>query len=195
MGEPGGLGGGGGEGGGGEVIDWDGPPPGTWADGLNYGYQHTEEPWLLGAADDVKFHPGWLDQALAAAAHSSADVVGTNDVHNPRVIAGEHATHPMIRRSYVDEHGGSWDGPKVLAHEGYRHWFTDDEIVTAAKQRGTWAAAPYAKVEHLHPLFGLAPDDEIYTAGREHAAEDRKLFKVRLAAHGERVASDASQRI
>src|SRR5260370_10086938 len=156
MGEPGGLGGGGGEGGGGEGIDWAGPPPGTWAQRLNYGYQHTEEPWLLCAADAVKFHPGWLDQALAAAAHSSADVVGTNDLHNPRVIAGEHATHPMVRRSYVGEHGASWAGPNVLAHEGHRHWFTDVEIVTAAKQRGTCAAAPYTQLEQRHPLCVLA---------------------------------------
>ena len=163
------------------VIPWNGPPPGTYPQRLNLGYTHTDEPWLLCAADDVRFHPGWLDQAQAAARGAVA-VVGTNDLHNPRVLAGEHATHPMVRRAYVDDQGAGWDGPKVLAHEGYRHWYVDDEIVTAAKQRGAWVAAAHAKVEHLHPLWGLADDDDTYEAGRVHAAADRDLFGQRLAA-------------
>jgi hypothetical protein len=164
------------------VIPWNGDPPGTYAQRLNLAYAHTDEPWLLCAADDVKFVPGWLDQAQAAAC-DGADVVGTNDLHNPRVLAGDHATHMMVRRAYVDEVGAGWDGPKVLAHEGYRHWFVDDEIVTAAKQRGAWVMAAHAKVEHLHPLWGLAADDPTYEAGREHAGQDRVLFEARLAEH------------
>jgi len=170
-----------------EVILWDGGPPGTFAQRVNLGYRETEEPWLFLAGDDVKFHPGWLDQAQAAAA-SGAAVVGTNDLHNPRVVKGDHSPHLLVRRSYVDEQGASWDGPKVLTHEGYRHWFVDDEIVTAAKQRGVWVMAFHSKVEHLHPLWGLAADDATYALGREHVAADRDLFETRLAGH-------ASQRV
>ena len=89
----------------------------------------------------------------------------------------------MVRRAYIDEQGASWDGPGVVCHEGYAHWFVDDELVTAAKQRDTWTAAPHAKVEHLHPLWGLAEDDETYRLGREHIAEDKTLFEKRLAEH------------
>jgi glycosyltransferase involved in cell wall biosynthesis len=164
------------------VLKWHGPPPGTFAQKVNIGYRITNSPWLLLAGDDVKFHPGWLDQAQHAA-RDGADVVGTNDLHNPRVTAGEHSPHPMIRRAYVDEVGASWDGPKILAHEGYAHWFVDDELVTAAKQRGAWTAAPHSKVEHLHPLWGLAADDETYALGREHIEADKALFEKRLAEH------------
>jgi hypothetical protein len=164
------------------VLHWHGPPPGTFAERVNLGYQVTDEPWLLLAGDDVRFHPGWLDHAQHAA-RDGADVVGTNDLHNPRVTAGEHSPHPMIRRAYADEQGASWDGPGVVCHEGYRHWFVDDEIVTAAKQRGAWVMAFHSKVEHLHPMWGLAADDETYAIGREHMESGRELFEKRLAEH------------
>jgi hypothetical protein len=167
------------------VLTWHGPSPGTFAQKVNIGYRATSEPWLLLSGDDVRFHPGWLDQAQAAA-RDGASVVGTNDLHNPRVTAGDHSPHPLIRRAYVDEQGASWDGPGIVAHEGYRHWFVDDEIVAAAKQRGAWVMAIHAKVEHLHPLWGLAADDETYQLGREHVEEDKVLFGERLAREWQR---------
>jgi hypothetical protein len=160
------------------------PGPGTFAQKVNLGYRETAEPWLFLSGDDVRFHPGWLDQAQHAA-RDGADVVGTNDLHNPRVTSGEHSPHLLVRRAYIDEQGASWDGPKSVAHEGYRHWFVDDEIVTAAKQRGAWAFARHSKVEHLHPLWGLAPDDDTYALGRGHVDADQALFTARLAAAGE----------
>jgi hypothetical protein len=55
--------------------------------------------------------------------------------------------------------------------------------VTAAKQRGVWVAALNSKVEHLHPIWGLAEDDGTYELGREHVEQDRALFEARLAGH------------
>jgi hypothetical protein len=77
----------------------------TFARKVNLGYQKTSEPWLFLTGDDVKFHPGWLDHAQHVAGELKADVVGTNDLGNPRVLAGEHATHLLVRRSYVVEVG------------------------------------------------------------------------------------------
>lgn len=166
----------------GALKDEDAWLPGTFAQKVNLGYSATSEPWLFLTGDDVRFHPGWLDQAQHAAA-GGASVIGTNDLHNPRVTAGEHATHLLVRRSYVDDRGASWDGPKVVAHEGYAHWFVDDEVVTAARQRGAWAMAIHSKVEHLHPLWGLAEDDDTYRLGQSHAGADKALFAARLAEH------------
>jgi hypothetical protein len=59
----------------------------------------------------------------------------------------------------------------------------DNELVAAAKQRDTWAAAPHSKIEHMHPLWGLAEDDETYALGREHIEADKALFEKRLAEH------------
>ena len=87
----------------------------------------------------------------------------------------------MILRSYIEELGASWDGPGVVCHEGYHHWFVDDEIVAAAKQRGTFQAALGSQVEHLHPIAGKAADDEVYAAGELHAEDDLNLFEKRLS--------------
>lgn len=164
------------------LIVWNNGQPGTFAEKANLGYKRTAEPWLFFTGDDVRFHPGWLDHAQAVAG-DTMHVVGTNDLGNPRVLAGEHATHLLIRRSYIDEVGASWDGPGVVAHVGYRHWYVDDEIVTAAKQRGVWAMALGSKVEHLHPIWGKGEDDDTYRLGQKHAEQDRKLWQGRRKAH------------
>jgi hypothetical protein len=139
--------------------------------------------WFFIVGDDVRFHAGWLDHAQQVARNTGAKVVGTNDLANVRVTSGEHATHLLIARDYIDEVGASWDGPGVVCHEGYRHWYVDDEIVLAAKQRGVWAPALASVVEHFHPLFGTAPDDETYRKGQRHAGKDKALFVRRVQEH------------
>lgn len=162
----------------------DQPIASTFAEKVNLGYRQTSEPWLFLVGDDVRFHAGWLDHAQAVAeGRPFTDVVGTNDLANDRVMRGQHATHMLIRRSYVDEHGASWDGPKVVCHEGYRHWFVDNELVAVAQQRQVWAMAIGSVVEHLHPLFGTAPDDEVYALGQSHQKQDYALWRQRLATH------------
>jgi hypothetical protein len=162
----------------------EGDRPGTFAEKVNVGYRTTREPWMLLVGSDVRFHPGWLDHAQAAAG-DRYHVVGTNDLGNPRVMAGEHSTHLLVRRSYVDEVGASWDDAGLVAHEGYRHNFVDDELVTAAKQRGVWTMALASRVEHLHPFWGKAEADPVYELGQSHLEADKALFLARLAEHGQ----------
>jgi hypothetical protein len=38
-------------------------------------------------------------------------------------------------------------------------------------------------VEHMHPIAGKAPDDEVYRQGRESVQADQELFAKRLAAN------------
>lgn len=165
-----------------QVIRREGESVGTFAEKVNVGYRSTSEPWLFLVGDDVRFESGWLDQAQAAA-RDGAHVIGTNDLHNPLVLAGEHATHLLIRRAYIDERGASWDGPGLVCHEGYRHNFVDDEIVTVAKQRGAWAMAKHARVEHLHPMWGSGVDDATYQLGQASFDDDRTRFEKRRAEH------------
>ena len=154
----------------------------SFAAKVNEGYRQTTEPWLFLVGDDVRFHPGWLDHAQATAG-DDFDVIGTNDLGNPRVMRGEHATHMLIRRSHADRVGASWDGPGVVCHEGYRHWFVDDEVVTAARQRGVFAFAPGSVVEHLHPNWGKGEEDETYRLGQSHVDKDRATFAKRCQVH------------
>lgn len=159
---------------------------GTFARKVNHAVPYTSAPWVLLVGDDVIFRPGWLDAAMAVAAATGAQVVGTNDLGNPRVIRGEHATHMLIARDYIDKHGASWDGPGVVCHEGFRHWYVDDEIVTAARQRGVWAPALDSIVEHNHPAWGKAADDDVYRLGQAYADQDRALFLERFRTHAGR---------
>jgi hypothetical protein len=163
----------------------------SFAQKVNHAYRQTTEPWLLLVGDDVAFHPGWLEKAQRAGGQTLVagttvleqglrQVIGTNDLGNPRVITGQHTCHPLIRRSYVDNWGASWDGPGVVCHEGYGHNFVDDELVAVAKQRGCWASAPDAIVEHLHPFWGKGKPDHTYELGQVTFNLDKKLFEKRF---------------
>jgi len=149
---------------------------GSFAEKVNRGYLVSGEPWLLLVGDDVKFHKGWLDQAMATAAETGAAVVGTNDLGNPAVLAGAHATHMLIRRRYVEKSGASLDGPGIVCHEGYRHWYVDNEIVELARKRDVWAPCLAAHIEHLHPLFGKGEVDEVYMIGQRAVEADKALW-------------------
>jgi hypothetical protein len=162
------------------VVPWVNGP-GDYSRKVNYGIRHTTESWLFQAADDLRFHEGWLDAALAVADATGCRVIGTNDLGNPRVMRGRHATHSLVARSYVQERG-TWDEPGVLLHEGYRHNFCDDEMVLTATWRKEFAFARDSVVEHLHPNWRKGVDDDTYRRGMTGFQQDRALFQSRRAA-------------
>lgn len=152
-------------------------PRRSYARKINAGYRASVEPLLFLGADDIKPHPGWLPAALRVMT-GPVQVVGTNDLLNPRVLAGEHATHSLVSRSYCDELGTIDERGKVL-HEGYGHDYVDDEFVATARHRGVYAHAHDSIVEHLHPWAGKAPSDATYRIGRAKSAAGRRLFASR----------------
>lgn len=93
---------------------------GTYAKAINAGYLDCPEPVVMTSDDDCIYHDGWLEAALAEM-QGHVRVVGTNDLHNPYVLAGVHSTHSLIDRRYIDEVGGVIDGlPGVILFE-YDH--------------------------------------------------------------------------
>jgi hypothetical protein len=150
---------------------------GGYAAKCNHATRLVDVDWYLTAADDLKFHLGWLRAAISAHIRTGALVVGTNDMHNPSVVNGFYATHLLVHRDYVER--GTIDKPGVLMHEGYDHNCVDTELVETAKSRGMFAFAGDARVEHLHPIWKGAPDDATYRRGRENHAADRRLLAVR----------------
>jgi hypothetical protein len=159
--------------------------PGSFAQKVNHAYGEITDPapWIFIVGDDVGFHPGWLDHAQFVGKAFEGDVVGTNDLSNPRVMRGDHATHLLMHRRYIDKFGGSFDdiGPGKVCFEGYGHWFVDDEIVTAARQRGEFQMALGSKVEHLHPLWDKGVADDVYAKGMETAEQDKAVFIARAS--------------
>lgn len=153
------------------------PGRAEYARKINLAARFSDEEWLLLAADDLRFHPGWLDDALAVHADTGALVVGTNDLGNPTVKQGRHSTHPLVHRAYLEQ--GTVDAPGLLLHEGYDHNCVDVELVETAKARGVWAFATGSHVEHLHPLWRKGDDDLVYARGRLRYSEDRRLLMRR----------------
>jgi glycosyltransferase involved in cell wall biosynthesis len=143
-----------------EYIEVDG----NYAKKINAGVRHTTEPLIFQGADDVRFHPGWLERAKERLT-AGVGVVGTNDLSSKRAMAGTHATHSLFTRDYAAL--GTIDDPTRVLHERYLHEFVDDEFIGTAKKRNAFVSAHDSIVEHLHPYAGKAPKDELYSkAGR-----------------------------
>lgn len=159
--------------------------PGTFPRKVNYAYRMCSSPWMLLVGDDVEFHPGWLNAALAVARETGARVIGTNDLGAQRVQAGEHATHLLVSRDYVTDVGASWDGPGVVLHEGFRHQYCDNELIDVARARGVWAFAADSVIEHLHPAFGKGKDDATYQIGNAAGPADLAVYQERRARYGQ----------
>lgn len=157
---------------------------GQYSKKINYGYQQSTEPLLFLGADDLDFHPGWLAAARAHLTDTIA-VVGTNDLGNPRVMRGEHATHFLVARWYADRYG-TIDRPRQVLHEGYWHETCDDELVATARHRGAWSFAMDSHVEHLHPHWHPeVPSDELYDKQHIRMVFGRQVYLSRRHMWGE----------
>lgn len=158
------------------IVDWE-PGRADYAKKMNYAWRHTDHDWVLLGADDLVFHPGWLEEALRVHDETHACVIGTNDIGNARVTSERHSTHTMVSRAYGE--CGTIDDPTVLLHEGYWHNFVDDEFVQTAMHRETWAFAPGCVVEHLHPHWGKAAIDDTYRKGLARFEDDQQTYAGR----------------
>jgi hypothetical protein len=135
--------------------------------------------FVMIGGDDVRFHDGWADCALDAFRDPRLMVVAPNDM-SPN--AGNNATFPIVRRSYIEDPGASWDGPGTLYHDGYVHNFSDTELWTLALKRMVGRYIPECRVEHMHPAWGKAEVDETYRSGGLNSkgwAEDEQRFILR----------------
>jgi len=148
---------------------------GNYAGAINTAVEETDEPYLFAGADDLHFVPGWLDPISDLI--DDYGLVGTNDLANPDVLAGRHATHYMVRRDYAVT--ACVDAPGQLLFEGYLHNYTDTEVVETAKSRGEFVPCLDAIVEHLHWCWGKANLDPTYEKGRTTAAIDHGVYTTR----------------
>lgn len=161
------------------IVDWD-PGKGDFARKTNFGFQITDQEFVFCGADDLTFTPGWDIEALRVAEEASAGVIGTWDGANPATMAGGHATHSLVRRSYIDEQGGTMDGTGSIYCELYDHQCVDNELVEVAKARGQWAFAENSKVLHHHPVYDRTVKmDATYKKALAKGREDIALFMRR----------------
>ena len=160
------------------VVPWD-PISGDWAAKLEWGRRLTAEPFMLLGADDLHFHPGWDVNALRVFEQMPhVGVVGTQDKGNPLVMRGQHSTHPIVRRAYVDQ-WGTIDDAALMLHDGYDHQYADNELCETAMARGAWHFSHDVVVEHLHPAWSKAQHDTTYDRAYRWAVRDHKHFHQR----------------
>lgn len=153
---------------------------GDFAKKVNYGFEQTENEWVMCAADDLRFEQGWDKIAIACSKRARRLVVGTNDLHNPLVKRGQHSTHPLFHRSYVEKYGSATiDGTGHVFCELYDHQFVDNEFCDTAKARGEWVFCKASIVEHLHPYWELAPYDDTYRKALRNGVRDQRLYVSR----------------
>jgi hypothetical protein len=150
-----------------------------YAGAINAGYVAAADipftHFLIGA-DDILFRPGWEAAATDALdARPGLRVSGTNDRHDPMVMAGMIASHYLVDRRYIDETGGVVDEPAGVAlSEAYLHAGACAEFHETACARGVWTPCLASIVEH-HPYPdskwhqpGVAVADEALFAARRH---------------------------
>ena len=148
----------------------------NYAGAINTGVAETDEPYLFTGADDLNFHVGWFETAVALM-DKKIQVVGTNDLGNSEVLAGQHSTHSLVARNYATQ--GVVDQLGVMLHEGYHHNWCDTEFIRTAMARGRFLPCLEAKVEHLHYVWGKAPMDDGYSKSFSREPQDRALFRER----------------
>lgn len=151
---------------------------GDYARKINHGFRSIDAEWYFLGADDLLFHPLWFEAAMATYEATGACVIGTNDLGNPQVLRGEHATHSLVLGEYAAE-CGTIDEPGKILHIGYPHEYVDTEFIETAKWRGAFAFSNDSRVEHLHPNWGKAPMDSIYAGQNERMNKGRILFEQR----------------
>jgi hypothetical protein len=157
---------------------------------INVGYRHSgiwasdPYPFVFNASDDLEFTRGWDNWALLEMTkdYAGLHVVATNDRANSQVKKGLFGTHCLIRRSYIDEQGGSLDGPGTVLSEAYDHNFVDRELCHLAQHRGVYAFAQRSIVKHNHPLHSShVRMDATYRKGLASFHQDQALFFQRAA--------------
>jgi hypothetical protein len=149
------------------------PTPLTATQAWNAGAAASKAAWFGLGADDLYFHDGWLEALWPLLEAHDGGIIGLNDGADSFRRVG-FATHFVASRRFcVEQLGG------VLLPPVYAHMMVDVEVNHIAQQRGLFTYCPDALVEHLHPDWGKAETDALYS---RPFAGDKPLFLIRSLA-------------
>lgn len=151
-----------------------------YSDAVNFAYGVTKEPYFFVGSDDLDFRPGWFEACIAKM-EGKVCVVGTNDLLDRQVLAGQQATHFLVKRSYIDQRSGTIDGGFNRVFYPYHHYACDTEFIDVAKHRGVFAPCLEAVVAHRHHINHQATFDATYKKNMQHIKEDRAMYQQRRA--------------
>lgn len=161
------------------TVPWE-PARADFAKKINCAYGAIEEEWYFQAATDLVFQEGWASRALQVAQASRCGVIGTNDLGNPSVKKGTHATHILFSRAYIETFGGTFDNTAPVFSEAYDHCFVDTEFIFTATLRGQFKPSLRSIVEHMHPHWGKGEMDDTYEKSVREFREDAAIYSARM---------------
>lgn len=145
------------------------PVPLTAPQAWNMGAVASKAQWVGLGADDLVFHPGWLE-AVWPLMQEPWGVIGLNDGATSWERVGW-ATHWLVSREFCMAHMGGVMVPPV-----YAHGMVDVEVCRVAQMRGLFTYAADAMVEHMHPDWGKADRDALY---ERDLRDDKRVFNIR----------------
>lgn len=151
---------------------------------MNTAFHWSNADVVFLGSDDVVHHKDWAERGLAAFA-PGVGIVGTNDLDDKGVLAGEHSTHSFVKRDYVMNPGAVIGAPGWLMYQGYRHYYTDVELIATAKARQAFKPCMDSIVEHRRIESEM---DETWLVRRqEMLVHDMPIYQRRVALwNGER---------
>ena len=159
-----------------DVFVWDpGKDNVSYSKRINWAFKtdHLAEFFFTGS-NDIHFMKDWDTEAMTAFQNQNIGVVAVNDGLN---ING---TNFLIRKKYIEEHGGTFDGDGEVFFNGYRHNFCDTELLFKVGSERAHKKVDSSQVFHNHYLNKKAKIDEVYKIGQKFYEEDEKKFKARL---------------
>lgn len=145
------------------------PVPVTAPQAWNLGAATSKAQWFGLGADDLLFHPGWIE-AVWPLMQERWGVIGINDGADSFNRLGW-ATHWLVSREFCMTHMGGVMVPPV-----YAHGMVDVEVCQLAQRLGMFTYAAGAKVEHLHPDWNKADRDALY---ERDLRDDKRMFNIR----------------
>jgi GT2 family glycosyltransferase len=147
---------------------------GEYCKAVNYGVAHTKEEFVLFAADDVVFQPGWDKKLLKLTEDKTKHIFGGIDSWKVSKTM-KHISHAMIRRSYIKGD---------LFYPEYIHYNEDVELLQRGWKAGCVVVTPEILIEHPHPYNDNVPLkkwDATYKHSYANAKRDGDLFNRRKA--------------
>ncbi len=134
--------------------------------------------FVVFAADDLWWMPGWLDAAMTCMATlpEGGGLVGLNDLHRVRQMRNE-STHYLASRRYIVEHQNG-----CIGFPHYSGACNDSEACARARRAGLYVPCYEAKVEHRHYNHGLramdATDQMWFGSKRKSLREFRRRAQL-----------------
>jgi glycosyltransferase involved in cell wall biosynthesis len=146
---------------------------GEYCAAINYGVKKTQEPFIVCAADDVVFQPGWDSRLfMMALQNPSKNIFGGIDSWKVSKTL-IHISHPMVRRSYIKGN---------LYYPDYIHYNEDVELIQRGWKEGCVLITPEILIEHPHPYAEGKTEEEFddtYKRSMKNCKHDGDIYNRR----------------